>query len=297
MTRRWFARDALVGLAVCGAIAAAGCGGKAPDGPPVATPTVTLDHDHVPAGSALEITYKFVVANDAKFDQDYRVFSHVKDADGEKIWDDDHNPPVPTTQWKPGQTVEYTRTIFVPVVPYIGDATLEVGFYSTSGQEKRLALNGENVGQHAYRVAHLELQPQTENLYSVYKEGWNMVESSQENSLVEWQWTKKDAALAFKNPKKDATLYLDVDSPGSPFDVQQVQVTLAGEVIDTFAVNPKDRLLRKVKLAAAQIGSNEMSELHIIVDKTFVPAQLNPGASRDNRTLGVRVFHAYIDGR
>src|SRR6185503_21329387 len=107
-------------------------------------------------------------------------------------------------------------------------------------------MNGENVGQHAYRVARLELQPQTENLYSVYKEGWNMVESAQQNSLVEWQWTKKEAVLAFKNPKKDATLYLDLDSPGSPFEEgQQVQVALAGHVVDTFSMNAKDRLRRK----------------------------------------------------
>ena len=34
------------------------------------------------------------------------------------------------------------------------------------------------------------------------------------NSAVEWQWTKKTATLSFRNPKKDATFYLDVDSPG-----------------------------------------------------------------------------------
>ena len=283
-------------LGAIGAIGISGCG-KEPASPPVATPTVTLDHDRVPAGSALEITYKFVVADGATFDQDYRVFAHIKDSDGERIWDDDHNPPVPTSQWEPGQTVQYTRTIFVPVFPYIGDATLEIGLYSTTGEEKRLSLNGENVGQLAYRVARLELQPQTENLYSVFKEGWNMVESPQQNSLVEWQWTKKEAVLAFKNPKKDATLYLDLDSPGSPFDWQQVQITLGGHVIETFTVTPKDRLMRKIKLPAAQMGSDEMSEAHIMVDKTFTPAQLNPGASKDMRVLGVRVFHAYVDGR
>jgi len=40
-----------------------------------------------------------------------------------------------------------------------------------------------------------------------------------------------------------------------------------------------------------------MAELHITVDKTFVPALLNAAASKDPRELGVRVFHAYIDPR
>ncbi len=281
-----------------GAAGGAGCGRKESDQPPVATPTVTLDHEKVPAGSALEITYKFVVASNAIFDGDYRVFAQVKDSDGERIWDDDHDPPTPTTQWKPGQTIQYTRMIFVPVFPYIGAATLEIGFHSTGGNDqKRLRLTGEHVGQRAYRVAHMELQPQTENLYSVYKDGWNTAEASQQNGLIEWQWTKKEATLAFKNLKKDMLLYLDVDSPGSPFDAQQVQVAMGGAVVDDFRLTPKGRLLRKIKLPAARLGSDDMTELHVIVDKTFVPAQVTPGTSRDTRVLGVRVFHAYVDGR
>jgi hypothetical protein len=289
----------VVGVALlAGAAGVIGCGNKEPDAPPMATPSVTLSHDRVPAGSALEITYKFVVASAAHFDQDYRVFSQVKDADGERIWDDDHNPPVPTSQWKPGQTVEYVRTVFVPVFPYIGDATLEIGLHSTNpADQKRLPLEGDDAGQRAYRVARFTLQPATENLYAVYKDGWNWVESSPENSLVEWQWTKKEATFAFKNVKKDVTFDLDMDSPGSPFESQQVQVTMGGEVIDTFTVTPNDRVLRKIKVPAARMGAGEMSELQIVVDKTFVPAQVNAGASRDERVLGVRVFHAFVDGR
>src|SRR5689334_5379004 len=104
-------------LVILAALALPACSRKAPPAPPVATPSVTLNHDRAPLGSPLEITYRFVVAPDAKFDEDYRVMMHVVDADEEMIWNDDHNPPVPTREWKPGQTIEYTRTIFVPVYP------------------------------------------------------------------------------------------------------------------------------------------------------------------------------------
>src|SRR5205814_5521817 len=57
-------------------------------------------------------------------------------SDEQLIWTDDHNPPTPTTQWKPGQTVEYTRTIFIPVYPYVGEATLQVGLYRS--EERRV---------------------------------------------------------------------------------------------------------------------------------------------------------------
>ena len=48
---------------------------------------------------------------------------------------------------------------------------------------------------------------------------------------------------------------------------------------------------------SAPIGTGEMSELRISVDKTFVPAQADPSNSKDPRELGVRVFHAFVDGR
>jgi hypothetical protein len=79
-------------------------------------------------------------------------------------------------------------------------------------------------------------------------------------------------------------------------EAQQVTVTLGGQVIDEFTLQPKQPQLRKVPLKAAQLGTGDVAELVISVDKTYVPATLVPG-SKDPRDLGVRVFHAYIDPR
>ena len=274
----------------------AACRRKEALAPPMATPSVTLSHDKTPLGSPIDITYKFVVANDAKFTEDLRAMVHVVDADEELIFAFDHNPPIPTTQWKPGQTVEYTKTVFVPIYPYVGEATIQLGLHSTTTQ-KRVALAGDDAGQHAYKVARLQLQPQTENVFTVFKEGWHPGEIAEHNATVEWQWTKKAATLSFKNPKKDCLFYLDVDNPGSVFnEAQQVQVTLAGAVVDSFTLQPKQPELRKIALKAAQFGTGDVAELVIAVDKTYIPAVLVAG-SKDPRELGVRVFHAYIDPR
>lgn len=283
--------------AAIAALSAGGCGSSVPPEPAVATPSVTINHDRVPAGSPLEVTYKFVVANDATIGGDYRVFAHVVDADEERMWDDDHDPPTPTSQWKPGQTIEYTRTIFVPIFPYVGDATIQVGLYSAQ-DERRLALNGEDVGLRAYKVARLQLLPQTENLFTAFKDGWHPAEVANVNAAVEWQWTRKEATLAFKNPKKDAVFYLELDSPGADLHGdQQVQVMLGGQAVDQFTLTPTDRILRRIKLPASGIGTAEMGELQIVVDKTFIPAQVSGGTSKDPRELGVRVFHAFVDPR
>ena len=274
----------------------AACRRKEPAASPMATPSVTLNHDKTPLGSPIDITYKFVVANNTTFNEDLRVMVHVVDADEELIFAFDHNPPIPTSQWKPGQTVEYTKTVFIPIYPYVGEATVQVGLHSVATQ-KRVALSGDDAGQHAYKVARLQLQPQTENVFTVFKEGWHPGEIAEHNSTVEWQWTKKDATLSFKNPKKDCVFYLDLDNPGSVLnEAQQVKVSLGGEVLDDFALQPKQPQLRKIALKAGQLGSGDVAELVISVDRTYVPAVLVAG-NKDPRELGVRVFHAYIDPR
>jgi len=45
------------------------------------------------------------------------------------------------------------------------------------------------------------------------------------------------------------------------------------------------------------MGDAELTELQISVDKTFVPAVITNGTSKDPRELGIRVFHAYVDPR
>jgi hypothetical protein len=267
------------------------CGGDGSVETPVVTPTVTLSSERAAAGSPIDVTYKFVVASDARFNRDYRVMVHLVDTDQQRMWTDDHDPPTPTSQWKPGQTVEYTRTVFIPVLPYVGEAYIDVGLYK---DEERLPLGGEHVGQHAYRVARLQLLPQTENIFTVFKDGWHPAEMQGDNPNVEWQWTKKDATLAFKNPKQPINFYLDVDNPGGQIvNGQQVQITSGGQKVDEFMLNPHDRVLRRIAITPEQLGTGDMAEILITVDKTFVPAQANM-SPQDKRELGIRVFHAFV---
>jgi len=276
--------------------ATAACSGSEADAPPLATPSVTVSRERAPAGAPVDITYRFEVAPDARFDADYRVMLHVVDSDEERMWDDDHDPPVPTSQWQPGQVVEYTRTVFVPIFPYIGQAGLHIGLYAPEGG--RLPLQGTHVGQRAYNVGSIELLPQTENLFTVFRDGWHLAEVSGDNTLVEWQWTKKDATLAFKNPMRDVTFYLDVDCPGGRYvGPQQVSVIVGGQTIEQFTLNPDERMLRRINMTAAQIGNEEVAEILISVDKTFIPAQIPQANSKDPRELGIRVFHAFVEPR
>lgn len=279
---------AAVPLSVAIAITLAGCGREAAVEPPVATPSVTFSTDRVPIGSPVRITYKFVVAPDAKFDGDYWVFVHVLDPDGEQLWTEDHLPPTPTSQWKPGQTVEYTRTVFVPQYPYIGEAVVRLGLYSPTGN--RLTLAATEASRKEYVVARFQLLPQSENVYVIHKDGWHPGEVAADNPASEWEWTKKRATLSFRNPKKDVTLYLDYDARPDLFTPpQQVTVRIGDLVVGTFAASSREKKLELLSITAAQLGPGDIAEISIDLDKTFVPG----GA--DTRELGIRLFHAFVE--
>jgi len=273
------------------------CGRKSDTAPPVATPSVVVNHPRAALGSPIELTYQFEVAPDAKFDEDYRVFVHFVDADGELMWTDDHDPVPPTTQWKPGGSIRYARTLFIPVYPYVGEAAIEVGLYEVKNQT-RLPLAGPQRGQRAYKVAVMTLLPQTENVFLFFKDGWHPAEVSPENVTVEWQWTKKSATISFRNPRRDAMFYLHLDGqPGLLREPQVVTVQIGTQMLDTFLLDLKGELIRRIPITASQMGSSETVELKIGVDKTFVPAQMEGGVSVDMRELGVRVFHAFVEPR
>ena len=286
------ARSSLGTLLVAATIA---CGG-ADNAPAVGSMSVSLSRPRVALGSPVEITYRFTMAPDAPPLGARTVFVHFLDANDEMMWTDDHDPPTPTTEWKPGQTVEYTRTMFVGRYPYVGAAKIVAGLYSTANNE-RLRLSNEDRGDRSYKVADFELLPQTENIFVIYKDGWHQSEVVAEGpSRTEWQWTKKEATLAFRNPKRDVVLYLDVDNPASSGNAaQQVDVMIGDQMLGTVPIQKgAPAAVRKIPISAAQLGSSDMAELRLVADKTFVPALEAGGASGDSRELGIRVFHAFV---
>jgi len=281
-------------LAIVLAAAAAACT-RMDDAPPVATPTVTLSQRDAPIGSPIEMTYRFAVAANAPaLAEDYLVFVHFIDNNGELMWTDDHQPPTPTSQWKAGSTVEYQRTMFIPKFPYVGEARVELGLFSMATGE-RLPLAGETEGQRAYRVATFTMRLQTDNLFVIFRDGWHDTETGDNGR--EWQWSRKQATLAFRNPGRDVRFYLDVDQPGlAAFtEPQRVELRIGEAVVDAFAVSPSaGNLIRRFDIPASRLGAGDTVEITLSVDKTFVPAEVPVLKSSDPRELGIRVFRAYV---
>jgi len=279
------------------ALACVSCGRREDTAPPVATASVTLARQQASVGSPLEMTYRFVVAPDAPaFAEDYWVFVHFVDTDRELMWTDDHQPPIPTRQWKPGQTIEYERTMFVPKFPYTGPTVVEVGLFSRESG-RRLPLAGESEGQRSYPVATFDLQMQNETQFVVFRDGWHPTEITDDEVGTEWQWSKKEATLTFRNPRRDLLVYLQLDQPAALPEPQHVDIRIGDAVVDTFELRPLQRELRKFAVSGMQLGDGDTVEMRIIVDRTFVPANVPALKNSDPRELGVRVFRAYVQPR
>ena len=260
---------------------------------PVAVPLFEVNTPQVTIGSPVEITLTFSVLPNAVFDEDYRVFLHFRSEDGELLWAADHYPPRPTTEWKPGGTIEYTRTILVPLYPYLGDANVYMGLYSMQ-DGTRLPLDGEDVGQLAYRVGKIRVLPQAENVRLSYSSGWHLLEY--DSTGVQWRWSEKVGVILFNNPRRDSLLYLSLDSEEAWDDEPRtLTVSVGDRLADRFEILPGN-VVHEIPLSASLLGDTNEVELRLEVDRTFVPAELPHSDNPDTRALGVRVRGAYLTG-
>ena len=273
----------------------AGCGEAEDTTPPAANLQVSLSRPKVALGSPVEVTYKITVLPNAPALGQRRVFAHFLDADDELMWTDDHDPPTPSTEWKPGQTVEYTRSMFIPSYPYVGAAKIVAGLYTPGGND-RVKLSNEDRGDRSYNVVDFELLPQPENIFVIFKDGWHPAEVVTDGAgRTEWQWTKKDATIAFRNPKRDVVLVLQVDNPATGANAaQQVTAQIGDQTVATIPLKSNESPVLKFPVTAAQLGTGDMVEIKFTVDKTFVPALEASMKSGDPRELGARFFHVFV---
>jgi hypothetical protein len=253
-----------------------------------------VNRTRAPLGSAIEVTYTWTAGPGfKKIADDHRAFVHFLDSHQVVLFDDDHVPqPAPST-WVPGQTYTYSRTVFIPIYPYVGDVQVVMGLYPTSGRGERVALKGEDIGMRAYKTAQMELLPQTENIFLVYKEGWHGPESSPHHPTLERTWTKKDALVSFKNPKEDVVVYLEANTSFKAFAQPPVlTVSLGGGAGAVVPLDSSDVFLKKIRFKAADLGTDEWVDLKLSLNESFVPKA--KGINQDDRELGILVYHLYI---
>ena len=292
MCKPWLRVAALDAVVVLAALVLTG--GCAPPPQPIGVVGLALDRATVPLGASIEATIRFDLAPTFEpLSEDYRVFLQMLDQNEVLLWSADHPPPVPTTAWRPGQSIEYTQHVRVPAYPYIGPAIVAVGLHSPISGE-RLALAGDDLGELAYRVATLTLEPQDESSFVMYEAGWHQMEFDLFDQ-TSWRWSTDRAVLSFRNPRRTARLLLELQGRPNLFDVpQQLTLVVAGRTLDEVTLDVESPVRLEYEMTVADLGEADDVLVELLVDRTFEPAALDSSVS-DTRELGVRLVDVYVE--
>jgi len=75
-----------------------------------------------------------------------------------------------------------------------------------------------------------------------------------------------------------------------------VTILANGQPVGSFQVDSNDALLHRLPISASSLGTAEMAEIRVEVDRTFTPSALG-GGGKDDRELGIRVYHLFLESR
>jgi hypothetical protein len=277
----------------CACVVALACGRREDTAPPVASIAASLNAPRAEAGAPLTVTYTFnLPAGAAALPADQWVFVHALDDSNELLWTDDHAPPTPSQDWRPGTPVTYSRVMFVPRNTPPGRVRLEAGVFSRQSGS-RLPLAGQNRGMRAYEVASVMVATATNPV--VASDGWYDAETGEAPGR-EWRWSRREGHLSFATARTPITLYLQVDQPVTSLPASQaVEVRGSSGVLATFTVPAGAPQVAKVPLTPEQLGAGERADVTVKVDTTFVPAATPQLKSTDTRELGIRLLNAFVE--
>jgi hypothetical protein len=256
-------------------------------------PKLTINKKSAEMGTPIEVTYSFSTKKEyVPLNKDLTVFVHFLDPKRVRRFQDDHQPPKPTSEWRSDGNYNYTRTVFIPRNIPAGEYRIEMGIYNPQHGD-RLVMEAKDADHRSYDMGTLLVEIPPQEPVVQYSQGWYDPEMTPGDIGNHWRWTKKDAVLKVKNPQADALLYVKLDGVPDKFQERQnVTISIGDQVIDTFPITSNEPVMKKYPVAKNVLGDGRMLEVKLSVDKTFIPASDN--SSKDTRELGVRVYQLYL---
>jgi hypothetical protein len=284
-------RDSLLagGLLLAGALAVAACGGSGDTPRLDVRPALTLP-DSVPLGEPLDMRWSWTPGPDFTAPaEDYKIFVHMVDPQGNIVQQDDHFPPEPTSQWTAGAPIEYQRWLYVPEleVEYVD---IVVGLYE---RDNRAEIQGPGGWSDSVTVHRLSIRADDMTGIPVYMSGWHPLEQVADQEPSSWRWTEDVAKAVFTNPMKDAVLHLSAHGPFDEVGPQTLVVKIGEQELATIEITDPTNFMERIEVPAAVMGDGEWVELTLEVSPALVPKELDP-ESQDDRRLGLQVFMLYL---
>ncbi|MCP5107767.1 MAG: hypothetical protein GY950_30545 [bacterium] len=253
-------------------------------------PQTITDSLYVKMNYTFDFTEKFT-----GIDENFRVFVHFwRVKNKEMLLVDDHSPEKALKEWKKGDNVTYSRTVFIPRfldefdIDFEGyeEVRLTVGLYNPAVEESKIALYQKSINIQSASLNAPEI---------VYDEGWHQSETDlklKKKDERTWRWTAKKAVCIIENPKKECLLKIRGGVDKVKYEDQKVIFKINDKVLEEF-VPETSKFTKEYIVKPGMMGSEDEFRLTIKTDKTFVPSALNPNVD-DDRELGVQVFFLYF---
>jgi hypothetical protein len=240
-----------------------------------------------------DLQYKWKTGSEfVKLNQDFNVFVHFWHKNN-LLFQDDHNPEVPVSQWEPEKEYTYTRRIYIPTFidefdpNFRGEDSLRLsaGFvspYDRTGDSKQEIL-----------VEKLKVfPPPLDTPEVIYEEGWYDLEINPDAYLKQWRWTSQKARCIIDNPHRDALLIIKGGINANAFESQTIIFKINDLTLDEFI--PEGGIFEKsYSIKKEMLGDKEEFYLTIETDKFFIPAELSDDTT-DDRVLGLQVSFIYF---
>lgn len=253
-------------------------------------PETLTDFLYVKMNYRFDCTDKFETLDD-----DYRFFVHFwRVKNKEMLLQDDHMPEKKFSQWKKGETIAYSRVVFLP--EFLEEYDVEFEGY----EEIKITVGVYKPGESTQNIILFEkifnIQSATLNAPErVYDEGWHPQEEDRhikDANERSWRWTKKQAVCIIENPKKECLLIIRGGVDKAKLLDQKVIFKINENLLEEF-IPQTGKFDKEYVITPGQMGNEDEIKLIIETDKTFVPSQLDPSV-KDDRELGVQIYFLYF---
>lgn len=244
----------------------------------------------------IKMDYAYELTNEFKeIKEDLVLFVHFwRKKTKEMIVQDDHALPQPTSSWKKGDKISYSRTLFIPRFfnEYAFDykkeeiVRLTIGLTNTRNPEEKTILLQKD----------LTVESATDIAPAIFHDmGWYQpeIDTKAENpGETNWRWTTQKAVCIIENPHKNYDLRINGGVSKNHIPDQTVIIKINDTVLDQFI--PETAKFNKIyTLTPEMLGEQDEFQLTIETDKTFIPSQVSPG-STDERELGMQIYFLYF---
>lgn len=227
-----------------------------------------------------------------KIGQEMQVYVHFWH-NNNLLFQDDHLPETPISEWDADQEQTYSRRIYIPEFidefdpEFKGEETLRLSVGISSPYDRT------NETQQEVLEKKLKVYPPPlDTPEKIYEDGWYDLEINPDAFLGKWRWTAKEARCIIDNPKRDALLVIKGGVNLEALKDQKVIFKINDRILDEFI--PEESYFEKsYNIKNEMVGEGEQFFLTIATDKVFVPADIIPN-SKDKRELGLQISFIYF---